>query len=140
MLHIYTDGACRGNPGPGSWGFIVVRNDAIIHHGADKSSNITTNNRMELLAVINALKYCKIDMVDDVTIHSDSMYIINGITKWMESWRVKDFVGVKNSELWIELDYLNHCVKPTWKWVKAHSTNKYNNQVDQLCNTILDRE
>ena len=132
-LKIYTDGACSGNPGKGGWA-------AIILDEANQSSNSggeknTTNNRMELMAPIMALK--KIKKKSEITIFTDSKYVKDGITDWIKKWKVNNWKSsnkkpVKNKDLWIKLD--NACLKHkvTWKWVKAHVGNKYNNLADEL--------
>ena len=123
---IYTDGACSGNPGPGGWG-------AVIFDEKDKQNNIsgkvkeTTNNRMELVAPIMALK--KIRSKSDVVIFTDSTYVKNGITEWIKKWEKNNWKNskkepVKNKDLWIKLDNLCKDNKIIWKWVKGHSNNK----------------
>ena len=126
-MNIYTDGSCLQNPGPGGWGVLIL----------DKESNweisgndpYTTNNKMELQAVIEAIKF-----VDkgDLIIHSDSMYVINGITNWINNWIRKDWKKVKNVELWKELYILTKERNIEWTWVKAHADNEYNNRVDEI--------
>ena len=132
-LKIYTDGACSGNPGKGGWAAIILddSNQSSISGG---ESN-TTNNRMELMAPIMALK--KVRKKSEITIFTDSKYVKDGITDWIKKWKVNNWKSsnkkpVKNKDLWIKLD--NVCLKHkvTWKWVKAHSGNKYNNLVDEL--------
>ena len=136
---IYTDGACSGNPGPGGWG-------AVIFDEREKQNNIsgkvkdTTNNRMELTAPIMALK--KIKSKSDVTIFTDSTYVKNGITEWIKKWVKNDWISsskksVKNKDLWVELNDLCQKNKVTWKWVKGHSNNKYNNLADLLATEAI---
>ena len=136
---IYTDGACSGNPGPGGWG-------AVIFDQEDNQKNIsgneknTTNNRMELLAAIMALK--KIKSNSEVTIYTDSIYVKNGITEWIVKWKKNEWKNskkklVKNKDLWIKLDNLCAQNKVSWKWVKGHSTNKYNNLADELATQAI---
>ena len=131
---IYTDGACSGNPGPGGWG-------AVIFDEKNKQNNIsgkfkeTTNNRMELMAPIMALK--KIKSKSDVVIFTDSTYVKNGITEWIKKWENNGWKNsnkkpVKNKDLWVKLNALCHKNKVIWKWIKGHSNNKYNNLADQL--------
>jgi ribonuclease HI len=131
---IYTDGACSGNPGPGGWG-------AVIFDEKNKQYNIsgkvkeTTNNRMELLAPIMALR--KIKSKSDVVIFTDSTYVKNGITDWIKKWKKNDWKNsnkkpVKNKDLWIKLNDLCQKSNVVWKWVKGHSNNKYNNLADKL--------
>ena len=131
---IYTDGACSGNPGKGGWAAIILDSDLNQSSISGSESN-TTNNRMELLAAIMALK--KIKKKSDITIFTDSKYVKDGITDWIKKWKLNSWKSsnkkpVKNKDLWIKLD--NVCLKHkvTWKWVKAHAGNKYNNLVDEL--------
>ena len=132
-LKIYTDGACSGNPGKGGWAGIIL--DDSNQSKISGSENNTTNNRMELMAPIMALK--KIKKKSEITIFTDSKYVKDGITDWIKKWKVNNWKSankkpVKNKDLWIKLD--NACLKHkvTWKWVKAHADNKYNNLVDEL--------
>ena len=132
-LKIYTDGACSGNPGKGGWAAIIL-GDSNQSNISGSESN-TTNNRMELMAAIMALK--KIRKRSEITIFTDSKYVKDGITDWIKKWKVNNWKSankkpVKNKDLWIKLD--NSCFKHkiTWKWVKAHAGNKYNNLVDEL--------
>ena len=130
---IYTDGACIGNPGSGGWAAIIIEPTGereIV--GYEKS---TTNNRMELKAVIEALK--EIEVNSQVFLFSDSKYVIDGITKWIKNWKINDWKTtnkkeIKNLDLWMDLDKLTSKFKITWNWVKAHSTSEYNNKVDKL--------
>jgi ribonuclease HI len=130
---IYTDGACRGNPGPGGWGAILFSGD---HEkeiwGGDLA---TTNNRMELMAAIQALealkKPCKIEL------HTDSQYVKNGITEWLQRWKARGWKtttkgAVKNEDLWRRLDSarLKHDVD--WRWVKGHAGHEHNERADAL--------
>ena len=130
---IYTDGACSGNPGKGGWAAIIIgeKNQSNI----SGSENKTTNNRMELMAPIMALK--KIKTKSEITIYTDSRYVKDGITEWIKKWKLNNWKSsnkkpVKNKDLWIKLD--NCCQKHhvIWKWVKAHAGNKLNNLVDEL--------
>ena len=133
-LKIYTDGACSGNPGKGGWAAIILDNNSNLS-SISGSENNTTNNRMELLAPIMALK--KIKRKSEITVFKDSKYVKDGITDWIKKWKVNNWKNsnkktVKNKDLWIKLD--NACLKHkvTWKWVRAHADNKYNNLVDEL--------
>ena len=132
-LKIYTDGACSGNPGKGGWAAIIL--DGKSQYNISGSENKTTNNRMELMAPIKALK--KIKTESEVIIYTDSRYVKDGITEWIKKWKLNNWKSsnkkpVKNKDLWIKLD--NSCLKHkvTWKWVKAHAGNKFNNLVDEL--------
>ena len=132
-LKIYTDGACWGNPGKGGWAAIIL--DGKNQSSISGSENKTTNNRMELMAPIMALK--KIKIKSEITIYTDSRYVKDGITEWIKKWKLNNWKSsnkkpVKNKDLWVKLD--NHCQKHnvSWKWVKAHASNKLNNLVDEL--------
>ena len=127
-MKIYTDGSCLNNPGPGGWAFIAITDDCEweISHGTKNS----TNNKMELTAVIEALKFAKNE--EHIEIYSDSQYVIKGITLWIESWIKRDWKRIKNVDLWKELYSLTLNKDIEWNWVKAHSDNKYNNLVDKL--------
>ena len=136
---IYTDGACSGNPGPGGWGAVIFDQD-------DKQKNIsgseknTTNNRMELLAAIMSLK--KIKANSEVVIFTDSTYVKNGITEWMKNWKKNGWKNsnkkpVKNKDLWVKLDKLCEANSVSWKWVKGHSTNEFNNLADELATKAI---
>ena len=125
MIVIYTDGGCSGNPGAGGWAFVVNGDRNIVEYrsGGEKE---TTNNKMELTAVINALKYAKSIGEIDVTILTDSQYVKNGITEWIISWkrngwRTSGKSPVKNMEYWVELDALNQEMNGNWQCVKGHS-------------------
>lgn len=136
---IYTDGACRGNPGPGGWGLILsYKGKTRELYGGDKA---TTNNRMELMAVIQALEALK--QPCSVQLHSDSSYVLKGITEWMVNWKKRNWQTaskkpVKNVELWQRLDaaIVQHDIE--WKWVKGHSGNKGNDRADALANLGID--
>ena len=139
MITIYTDGACSGNPGPGGWGAVIFdeENNQKNISGNDKN---TTNNRMELLAAIMALK--KIKSNSDVVIYTDSIYVKNGITEWMVKWEKNGWKNankkpVKNKDLWLKLNVLCKKSNVSWKWVKGHSTNKYNNLADELATRAI---
>tara|TARA_E500000178_G_scaffold246705_1_gene243307 strand:- start:735 stop:1157 length:423 start_codon:yes stop_codon:yes gene_type:complete len=130
---IYTDGACSGNPGKGGWAAIIL--DGKDQSSISGSENKTTNNRMELMAPIMALK--KIKNKSEIVIYTDSRYVKDGITEWIKKWKLNNWKSsnkkpVKNKDLWLKLD--NSCQKHnvSWKWVKAHAGNKFNNLVDEL--------
>ena len=133
MIKIYTDGSCIGNPGKGGWAAIIIIDGKKIKIKGSKKN--TTNNQMELLAPIEALK--KIPKGSEVQIFTDSKYVKSGITEWIHNWKkngwkTADKQPVKNKELWEELDLLNNEFEINWNWVKAHSTDKLNNQVDLI--------
>ena len=139
IVEIYTDGACRGNPGPGGWGALL----SIGEHEKELSGaeTLTTNNRMELTAVIRALEALK--RPSEVRIFTDSEYVRRGITEWMKSWKARgwktaDRKPVKNQDLWERLDALAAGHKIEWRWVKGHSGVPGNERVDQLANEAID--
>ena len=130
---IYTDGACSGNPGKGGWAAVIL--DGKNQSSISGSENKTTNNRMELMAPIMALK--KIKMKSEIIIYTDSRYVKDGITEWIKKWKLNDWKSsnkkpVKNKDLWIKLDICCQKHDVSWKWVKAHAGNKLNNLVDEL--------
>ena len=132
-LKIYTDGACSGNPGKGGWAAIIL--DGNGQSSISGCENKTTNNRMELMAPIMALK--KIKTKSEIIIYTDSRYVKDGITEWIKKWKLNNWKNsnkkpVKNKDLWIKLD--NSCQKHrvTWRWVKGHAENKFNNLADEL--------
>ena len=133
MIKIYTDGSCIENPGKGGWAAIILNNGNKIKIKGNKEN--ATNNQMELLAPIQALK--KIPKGNKVQIFTDSKYVKSGITEWIHNWKKNGWKTsgrkeVKNKKLWTELDLLNNEFEINWNWVKAHSTDEYNNQVDLL--------
>lgn len=132
---IYTDGACKGNPGVGGWGAILSYGDAVKKICGGEED--TTNNRMELMAAIEALKMLKRPCV--VELYTDSIYLKNGILEWLDGWIAKGWrtaskKPVKNQDLWEQLDSLRHRHNIHWKWVKGHSGNKGNEMADELAN------
>ena len=133
MIKIYTDGSCLENPGNGEWAAIIIDDGKKTQIKGSKKN--TTNNQMELLAPIQALK--KIPKGSQVQIFTDSKYVKSGITEWIHNWKKNGWKTankqpVKNKELWTELDLLNNDFEISWKWVKAHSTDKLNNEVDLI--------
>ncbi len=133
MIKIYTDGSCIGNPGQGGWAAIILDKGKKTEIKGSKKD--TTNNQMELLAPIEALK--KIPKGSKVQIFTDSKYVKSGITEWIHNWKKNGWKTankkeVSNKELWTELDQLNSEFEINWNWVKAHSTDKLNNEVDLL--------
>ena len=139
LIHIYTDGACRGNPGPGGWG-------ALLKCEAYKkeikgASQLTTNNIMELTAVIESLKLIK--NPSKIVITTDSTYVKNGITTWIHDWKLKGWKTankkpVKNKALWEELDNLSNHHNIQWAWVRGHTGHLGNEKADQLANEAID--
>ena len=133
MIKIYTDGSCLENPGNGGWAAIIIDDGKKTQIKGSKKN--TTNNQMELLAPIEALK--KIPKGSEVQIFTDSKYVKSGITEWIHNWKkngwkTADKQPVKNRELWEELDLLANEFKISWNWVKAHSTDQLNNEVDLI--------
>ncbi len=138
-VQIFTDGACRGNPGPGGWG-------ALLRFGGEEKTLFggeqdTTNNRMELTAVIEALGALKRPC--DVTLTSDSTYVLKGIQEWMPNWKKRGWKTaskkpVKNVDLWKKLDVLIVEHRIDWQWVKGHSGHPENELADQLANQGID--
>ena len=133
MIKIYTDGSCLKNPGNGGWAAIIcTRNEMKKISGSEKD---TTNNRMELLATINALKEVNSD--DLIEIYTDSKYVKNGITDWIHNWiknnwKTSNKEDVKNKDLWVQLHDLNNNSIIKWNWIKAHAGNPLNEEVDLL--------
>jgi|TARA_A100001011_G_scaffold78749_1_gene81364 ribonuclease HI len=138
-VNIYTDGACRGNPGPGGWGVLIQYQDNEKEYfGGNKN---TTNNQMELQAAIEGLKLLKEVCIVNLT--TDSKYVMQGITSWIKKWKINKWKNsnkkdVKNKELWIELDKL--CMKHDvrWNWVKGHTGHEQNEIADMLANKGID--
>ena len=133
MIKVYTDGSCLENPGKGGWAAIIINDSGRIEIKGSKDN--TTNNQMELTAPIMALK--KIPQGSKVQIFTDSKYVKSGITEWIHNWKkngwkTADKKEVKNKNLWTKLDDLSNAFDIEWIWVKAHSTNELNNEVDLL--------
>ncbi len=136
-VHIYTDGACKGNPGPGGWGVLLKSGSKEKEMFGGEPT--TTNNRMELMAVIRALEALKRPCA--VTLHVDSQYVLKGMTEWLAGWKAKGWrtaskQPVKNQELWQELDELvnrkGHAIE--WRWVRGHNGDPGNERADELAN------
>ena len=139
LVEIYTDGACRGNPGPGGWGALLKYGDTEkeIYGGADN----TTNNRMELTAAIEALS--ALNRPCELTLYTDSQYVRKGILEWIDGWKARGWKTaakkpVKNDDLWRALDdqVQRHAIN--WVWVKGHAGNVGNEKADQLANRGID--
>ena len=133
MIKIYTDGSCLSNPGNGGWAAIININGEIKKISGNEKN--TTNNRMELMAPINALK--NINSKDPIEIFTDSKYVKNGITGWINTWVLNNWKtskkeDVKNKDLWLELHKLNQSLNVKWNWVKAHAGDPLNEEVDML--------
>jgi len=139
-VEIFTDGACRGNPGPGGYGSIIRTKDQ--ENEISGSAENTTNNIMELTAAVVALKQLKEPC--EVILTSDSQYLVKGMTEWIEGWVKKGWVTaskqpVKNKEIWEELERLNKIHKISWKWVRGHQGHKENERCDLLANMAVDK-
>jgi ribonuclease HI len=133
MIEIYTDGSCLTNPGNGGWAAIIIEDGKIKKISGNEKN--TTNNRMELLAPINALK--EMNASSQITIYTDSQYVKLGITEWINKWITNNWQtskkeDVKNKDLWIELYNLNKSLNVKWNWVKAHAGNPMNEEVDLI--------
>ena len=137
---VYTDGACSGNPGIGGWGGIIIIPDEkpiYLHGGSDE----TTNNQMELTAVIKVLQYFK--ETSKITIYTDSKYVMNGIESWIINWKKNGWKTaakktVKNKELWEELDHEIKKHQISWQWVKGHTGNMHNEKADSLARKYIE--
>ena len=139
-IKVYTDGACRGNPGPGGWGVYIQLNDEEKDlYGGNPE---TTNNQMEMQAALEALKYLK-DKNDVIELYTDSNYLRQGITEWIHKWRLNNWrtaakKPVANRDLWIEISDLNEKMNVQWNWVKGHAGDPGNERADQLANLGAD--
>ena len=138
-LEIYTDGACRGNPGPGGWGALLIYGDDRKEiYGGEHNS---TNNRMELCAAIQALASLKREC--ELTLYTDSQYVMKGMQEWIQGWKARGWKTaakqpVKNADLWQELDTQVARHQVHWVWVKGHAGNEGNEMADQLANRGID--
>lgn len=140
-VEIFTDGACRGNPGPGGWGALLRYNG--VERELYGYQPVTTNNQMELMAAIQALETLK--RACEVVLTTDSQYVRQGITEWLAGWKRKGWKTaagkpVKNQELWQRLDAAAAQHKIDWRWVKGHSGHAENERVDQLANRAIDEK
>lgn len=138
-IEIYTDGACRGNPGPGGWGALLIAGGH--EREISGAETLTTNNRMELTAVIRALEALKRPVQGKL--YTDSQYVRKGVLEWMPNWKARgwktaDKKPVKNQDLWQALDELVPRHELEWHWVKGHSGNAGNERVDELANRAID--
>ena len=137
-LYAYTDGACSGNPGPGGWGALLIAKDGdtlLKSRELFGGEQNTTNNRMELLAAINALN--ALEMPSTITVVTDSVYVKDGITKWIFGWKSRGWKTaakkpVKNVELWKDLDAATQRHSVTWEWIKGHAGHEENEKADEL--------
>jgi ribonuclease HI len=138
-VDIFTDGACSGNPGPGGWGAILRSGK----HEKEISGGeaATTNNRMEIMAAIRALQ--SLNKPSVVTIHTDSRYLMDGVTQWMKRWKANgwktaDKKPVKNNDLWLALEEALECHDVSWRWVKGHADHVENNRADALARAAIE--
>lgn len=135
LVEIFTDGACKGNPGPGGWGALLRYGENVKElFGGEEN---TTNNRMELMAAIVALE--TLNRPCEIVVTTDSQYVRQGITEWLEGWKKRGWKNsakkpVKNADLWQRLDAATQPHKIEWKWVKGHSGHPENEKADQLAN------
>jgi ribonuclease HI len=139
-IKVYTDGACRGNPGPGGWGVLILLNNE--KKELFDGLKDTTNNQMELKAAIEALKHLK-DHNEEIHLFTDSNYVRQGITEWINKWKINNWrtaskKPVANRDLWIELDELANSMNIVWNWVKGHSGDPGNERADHLANLGVD--
>jgi ribonuclease HI len=139
-VEIFTDGACRGNPGPGGWAALLVAGKE--RKEVSGAEDLTTNNRMELMAAISGLGALKRRCA--VKLYTDSKYVLQGITEWLPNWKARGWrtaarEPVKNQDLWELLDAAAAAQDIEWHWVKGHSGHEGNEYVDQLANTAIDR-
>jgi len=141
LIEIFTDGACKGNPGPGGWGALLR------YQGKERellgAEAETTNNRMELMAVIRALESLKHNKYP-VMLTTDSRYVMDGVTQWMSGWKKRGWKTaarqpVKNKDLWQRLDAVHQNHQVEWRWVKGHSGHLENERVDQLANDAIEQ-
>lgn len=139
-IKLFTDGACRGNPGPGGWGVLVQTEDGEVGHCGGESE--TTNNRMELRAAIEGLRLLEGD--SKAILVTDSQYVRKGITEWIANWKRNGWKTaarkpVKNADLWRELDEQSQRHEVEWQWVKGHSGHRENDLADELANQGIDQ-
>lgn len=140
-LYAYTDGACSGNPGPGGWGVLMIARDGgvvVKERTLCGGESLTTNNRMELMAAISALE--ALSRESDLIIVTDSAYVKNGITEWIDNWKRKGWrtaggPPVKNVDLWQRLDAARLQHRVEWRWIKGHAGHAENERADELART-----
>lgn len=140
MLKIWTDGSCLGNPGRGGWAFVATDGKNIAERSGGESN--TTNNRMELTAVIRALTAAR--RHSEIELHTDSQYVKNGMQSWIKNWkknnwRTADKKPVKNQDLWMQLDELSNAIIIHWHWVRGHNGNQFNERCDELARIAAEK-
>jgi ribonuclease HI len=143
QITIYTDGGCLGNPGPGAWAYLLTANGSF-EKEASGFEAATTNNRMELRAVIEALKAAGSYPHTSIVLYTDSQYVKNGITSWITKWKINGWrtankSPVKNKEYWVELDALASALKVDWRWVKGHAGIEGNERCDTMVREAMER-
>lgn len=142
-VDIFTDGGCSGNPGPGGWAYVIISDGKVLSYSSGGEAQ-TTNNKMELTAVIRAIEDSSVMGVREMNISTDSQYVKNGITTWIinwkkNGWRTASKDPVKNKDLWEKLDSLNASNKIRWTWVKGHAGIKYNEMCDSLVRKEMEK-
>lgn len=140
MLKIWTDGSCLGNPGPGGWAFVATNGQNTAERSGGERD--TTNNRMELMAVIRALTAAH--RHSEIELHTDSQYVKNGMQSWLKNWKKNNWhtankKPVKNQDLWMQLDELSGATKIHWHWVRGHNGNEMNERCDELARTAAEK-
>lgn len=140
MLKIWTDGSCLGNPGPGGWAFVATNGQNTAERSGGERN--TTNNRMELMAVIRALTAAH--RHSEIELHTDSQYVKNGMQSWLKNWKKNNWhtankKPVKNQDLWMQLDALSGTIKIHWHWVRGHNGDEMNERCDELARTAAEK-
>lgn len=140
MLKIWTDGSCLGNPGPGGWAFVATNGQNTAERSGGERD--TTNNRMELMAVIRALTAAH--RHSEIELHTDSQYVKNGMQSWLKNWKKNNWrtankKPVKNQDLWMQLDALSGVIKIHWHWVRGHNGDEMNERCDELARTAAEK-
>ena len=140
MLKIWTDGSCLGNPGPGGWAFVATNEQNTAERSGGERD--TTNNRMELMAVIRALTAAH--RHSEIELHTDSQYVKNGMQSWLKNWKKNNWhtankKPVKNQDLWMQLDALSGAIKIHWHWVRGHNGDEMNERCDELARTAAEK-
>lgn len=141
-VHLFTDGACSGNPGPGGWAYILRHPASGAEREDSGGERRTTNNRMELLAVINGLR--ALTSPSRVEVYSDSQYVLNGLNEWLDNWKKKGWKTsskqpVKNQDLWEALDELRSTHSLTYHWIRGHNEHPENERCDKMAVAARDR-
>jgi ribonuclease HI len=152
QINIWTDGGCSGNPGRGGWAYVITDTEGVVITENSGGSPLTTNNQMELTAVISALLHVEKNMteksmqsIEAITLYTDSQYVQKGISEWIinwkkNGWRTANKQPVKNADLWKQLDTVSSGKKIIWKWVKGHAGNLYNEKCDQMVQLAMQNQ